>query len=127
MISILFFHILSGIFGLYLATKFVPGVEFIGTFKMLLIIGGILGFVNFFIKPILKTITLPLRIMTLGLVSLVINMGLVWLVADVFFPKDLEITGLIPLFWTTVTIWALNLFFGVLPSRIQTKRERLKF
>jgi len=95
-----------------LAARFVPGVQFTGDYKMLLIIGGALGIINFFIKPILKTISLPIRILTLGLFSLVINMGLVWLI-EILFPKELEIIGLLPLFWTTLIIWALNFFFGL--------------
>ena len=110
------FHIISGVLGLFLAAKFVPGVEFYGTFLMLLIIGGVLGHINFFLKPILKAVSLPSRILTFGLFSLVINMGLVWLI-EILFPKDLEITGLLPLFWTTVIIWALNFLFGLYAPR----------
>ncbi len=112
----LVFHIISGALGLFLAAKFVPGVEFYGTFLMLLIIGGVLGLINFSLKPILKAISLPLRILTFGLFSLVINMGLVWL-TEILFPRDLEITGLLPLFWTTVIIWALNFLFGLYTPR----------
>ena len=112
MITRLIFHILSGILGLFLAAKFVSGVEFMGSYKMLLIIGGVLGLINFFLKPILKKITLPIRVLTFGLFTLVINMAMVWLV-ELLFPKDLEIAGLVPLFWTTVIIWLLNLFFGL--------------
>jgi len=112
----LLFHIISGALGLFLAAKFIPGVEFYGTFAMLLIIGTTLGIINFFIKPVLKAISLPIRILTFGLFSLVINMGLVWLI-EILFPKELEITGLLPLFWTTLIIWALNFFFGLYSSK----------
>ena len=108
----LFFHILAGTLGLFLAARFVPGVEFFGAVQMLLIIGSILGLINLFIKPILKAITLPLRLLTFGLFTLVINMGLVWSV-EILFPEELEITGLVPLFWTTIIIWGLNLIFGL--------------
>jgi len=56
------------------------------------------------------------------LFSLIINMFLVWLI-DIIFPKEIEIRGLIPLFWTTAIIWILNFFFGILPS--QRKRKRV--
>ena len=106
------FHIISGTLGLFLAAKFVPGVEFYGTFLMLGIVGTAIGLVNFFIKPFLKAISFPIRILTLGLFSLVINMAMIWLI-EILFPKQLEIFGLIPLFWTTAIIWALNFFFGL--------------
>lgn len=121
MISKLLFHIIFGTLGIFLAAKFVPGVEFTGSIKTLLIIGVVFGLINFFIKPILKAIALPLRILTLGLFSLVINMGLVWLV-EILFPRDLEIKGLIPLFWTTVIIWALNFIFGLYNPKKRKKQ-----
>jgi putative membrane protein len=113
--SRLLFHIIAGILGLWLAVKFVPGVEFIGPIKTLLFCGLILGLINFFIKPILNKITLPIRIITLGLFSLVINMGMVWIV-DIVFP-ELIIPGLSALFWTTIIIWGLSYFFGLTTSQ----------
>lgn len=99
--------IISGILGLWLAAQFVPGVEFTGTWKILILAGAMLGVANFFIKPILKTITLPLRILTLGLFGLIINIAMVWAI-DIFF-TELVIVGLVPLLWTTLIIWGLGL------------------
>ena len=115
--SKLILQIIAGILGLWLATKFVPGVEFSGSLQALCLAGLVLGLINFFIKPILKLITLPIRILTLGLFSLVINIAIVWLVADVLFPGDLEIHGLLPLFFTTLIIWLVSLFLGLYNPR----------
>lgn len=102
----LFLKITSGILGLWLASQFITGVEFTGTWKVLLFAGFVLGLINFFIKPVLKFITLPLRILTLGLFGLVINMAMIWLV-DIFF-VELIIVGVLPLFWTSLIIWGLS-------------------
>ena len=102
----LFLQIVAGILGIWLAQKYVSGVEFIGNWQTLVLAGAILGLLNFFIKPILKVITLPLRILTFGLFGLVINMLMVWLV-DVIFP-ELIIPGLIPLFWTSLIVWGIS-------------------
>jgi len=121
----LILQIIAGILGFFLATKFVPGVslqilpgqsslfgiEFTASWQILLLIGFALGLINFFIKPILKMITLPLRILTFGLFSLVINVGIIWTV-DILFP-ELVISGIIPLFWTTVIIWGVSLLLGL--------------
>ena len=121
----LFWQIIAGILGIFLATKFVPGVsleiipgqsqffgiEFTAPWQVLVLVGGVLGLVNFFIKPILKIITLPLRVLTFGLFSLVMNMLMVWLV-DILFP-ELTIPGLIPLFWTTIIVWVLCFLLGL--------------
>lgn len=65
----------------------------------------------------LRILTLPLRILTLGIFSWVINMAIVWAV-DVLFP-ELIIAGLIPLFWTTLIVWVVSFFLGLYnPSKI---------
>lgn len=106
-------HIVAAAAGLFIAAKVVPGVDFYGTYLMLIVVGLILGLANFFIKPILKAISLPIRILTLGLFGIIINMALVWLVADIVFADVLEISGITPLFWTTAIIWILNLLLGL--------------
>jgi len=125
----LILQIIAGILGIFLATKFVPGVsleiipgvssffgiDFTKNWQVLILVGVVLGSVNFFIKPVLKIITLPLRILTFGLFSLVLNMLMVWVV-DIFF-LEFEIAGLIPLFWTTIIIWVLSLFLGLYRPR----------
>lgn len=116
----LFLQIAAGILGLYLADRFVGGVEFSGplfyfpqsqneisTFLTSLIAAGTaLGILNAIAKPILNKITFPLRIITLNLFSLVIAMAMVWVV-DIFSP-ELVISGIVPLFWTTIIVWALG-------------------
>ena len=113
-----------------MASKIVHGVAFTGTiffipnsetdvdniFKTLVFIGFFWGILNFFVKPILKLITLPLRIITLNLFSLVIAMGLVW-VTDIVSP-ELTIIGIIPLFLTTLILWGVSTFLSRwLPSK----------
>jgi putative membrane protein len=116
-----FLNIIAGTLTLLLATKFVKGVEFNGPFfilpanesqlmeffSSLFFVGVFLGFLNFFIRPILNFITLPLRIITFGLFSLVINFFLI-LIVDIVF-EELKIQGFIPLLWTTIIFWILTL------------------
>lgn len=111
----LILKIVAGILGLWLAVQFVPGVTFSGQWKSLLLAGFLLGLSNFFIKPVLKVITLPLRILTLGLFGLLINVAMVWLV-DIFF-SALVIFGILPLLWTTLIIWALGAILPIFFSK----------
>jgi len=108
-----FAKIVSGVLGLWIAVNFIPGVDFTGSLKSLAVAGVLLGLVNFFVKPVLKLITLPLRMLTLGLFGIVINMAMVWAI-DIFF-AELVIVGVLPLFWTTLVVWGLgtilDLFF----------------
>ena len=112
----LFPTILSGVIGLWLANYFIAEVEFTGTWKTLLIVGVVLGLINFFIKPILKIITLPIRLLTLGLFGILINIGIIWAI-DIAF-TELVIEGIIPLVWTTLIIWGLGILIPLLfPKR----------
>ena len=114
-------QIVAGIAGLFLADKFVGGVDFLGKllilpkseaeihafFNTLVFVGAFLGILNAIVKPILNKIAFPLRIITLNLFSIVIAMAMVW-ITKIIFPV-LEIKGLIPLFWTTLIVWGLGL------------------
>lgn len=115
----LILQIIAGILGIWLAVKFVAGVKFVGSLQILLLIGTILGVLNFFVRPPLKKITLPLRIITFGLFGLIINMAMLWIV-DVLF-LELDIKGILPLFWATIIVgwifWALSIFFPVKKAR----------
>ena len=62
-----------------------------GTPFAYLIIAGLLSIINTLIKPILMLATLPLRWMTLGIFSLVINAFLLWLLQEIvkLIPMDI--------------------------------------
>ena len=66
--------------GLWLATVWVPGV-FIDGPVTLVLAGVLLGIVNSVVRPIAIVLTLPMTILTLGLFLLVVNAGMVALVA----------------------------------------------
>jgi uncharacterized membrane protein YvlD (DUF360 family) len=87
------------------------GIQFTAVWQVLILIGSTLGLINLFIKPIISAITLPLRVLTLGLFGLIINIAIIWLV-DILFP-ELIIDGLIPLFWTSVIVWIISFIYGV--------------
>lgn len=119
-------HIITGILALWLADKYVSGVEFTGPFFIisanqegireffhsLIFVGAFLGFLTFFIKPILGLITLPLQIITFGLFSLVINFFLVWFTNRVF--PELAIVNFLSLIWTTLIISVTTIFISAI-------------
>jgi len=116
-------QILAASLGLWLATMFVDGVamavyadsKFLGfaitaQWQMFLVLGAVLGLLNYFVGPILKSIALPLQIITFGLFSFVINGGFIWFLDMVF--DELKVPWMWPLIWTTLIIWALNLIIS---------------
>jgi putative membrane protein len=123
-------QIVAGSLGLWLAMLFVPGFivraypdsNFFGfpltaQWEIILVLGIVLGLLNYFLKPLLKILSLPLEIVTLGLFTVVINMGLLWLLDTMF--DELHIPLFLPLLYTTLIIWVLNLII----SKIITKHE----
>ena len=84
--------IVNGI-ALVLTSQLLPGMETRGGFVGVVIIGLIFGIVNAIIRPILKFVTFPLIIITLGLFILVIN-GLMLLLTGALVPSYLYVSGL---------------------------------
>lgn len=121
----LFSQITSAIAGLWLASAFVPGavvrvysdssffgISLTAQWHVFVLLGIILGLLNFFIKPVLNAITLPLRIITLGLFSIITSMAMIWIL-DLMF-AELYIPWFFPLLWTTLIIWILALIIDKL-------------
>lgn len=106
----LFVHLITGFLALYLATFIIPGVETSGgagnEIRIILAAGITLGIANYFIRPLINIITIPLRILTFGLFGIIINMLIVWGI-DILFP-ELIIFGIWPIFWTGLLVWALD-------------------
>jgi len=96
---------LAGIIGLFLAAKYVPNVSVLGGWPTYLGAGIILGIINTIFKPVVDIITIPLKILTLGLLGLLINIGIVWLL-DLVLPIDF--VGIKSLFISTIIIFTLN-------------------
>jgi putative membrane protein len=66
--------------GVYLASYLLDGIE-VDSFSVALIVGIVLGLINLIIKPVLKILTLPITIITLGLFSFILNAFLFYLAA----------------------------------------------
>jgi len=105
--------LLAGCIGLMLSALLVPNFNISGNFwdalKILLLAGFLLGLINFFIKPIVNFVILPLRIITFGLLSVALNMVIIWLVT-LFFEPNLQIEGIKALFLTSLLVWLTNFF-----------------
>ena len=76
-------RILINAFAVWLTSMLLSGLSFSGSWLSLIIIGIIFGLVNALVRPIVKLLTLPINVLTLGLFTLVINalmlMLTVWL------------------------------------------------
>lgn len=58
-----------------------PGIRVDG-FVTAIIVAGFLGIINAFLRPLLLLLTLPIRILTFGLFSFIINAALLWFISS---------------------------------------------
>jgi len=120
---------LTGV-AMWLVTLNVPGIQFVGgqtdvqRVGIVFVVAVIFGLVNAIIKPVVKLLSLPLTIITLGLFHIVINAWMLWLTAGI--TEHTTHWGLyIDHFWFTA-IWAAILLsvFSWAPGLIQRAWER---
>ena len=71
------------VLGLWVAAWLIDGIEYDG-FWWLVFAALVFGLVNLFIRPLLILLTLPVVILTLGLLLLFINAFMLWLVGSIF-------------------------------------------
>lgn len=66
---------------IFVLPRYIPGISVSGV-QYAVIAAVVLGLVNLLIKPLIKLVTLPINIATLGLFGLIVNAFLLWLVAQ---------------------------------------------
>ena len=99
-------------FALWFAALIVDGLPLEGNVLQILLVAAIFGLINALIKPLLKLITAPLIIVTLGLFTLLINAFLLWLTSlltDVLTVESIWAAILGALIISVVS-WLLSLF-----------------
>ena len=106
-------RLLAAALGLWLASELVPGIEVRGG-ATLVLAALLLGIVNAVVRPVAIVLTLPLSILTLGLFLLVVNAGMLGLVAWLL--DGFSVSG----FWSalfgslavSLTSWLASRFIG---------------
>ena len=89
---------------LYLTSLIVRGIEVHGV-AALLFAAVTVGILNAIVRPFILLLTLPLNILTLGLFTLVVNAGMLWMASKVV--VGFEVHG----FWSALGGWLLMSFF----------------
>jgi putative membrane protein len=104
-------------FSISIAYYFLPFIYIIGDsvwdrLKVAFLAGILLGLTNFLIKPIIKVISLPINILTMGLFNIIINAGMLWIVD--YFINELKVSG----FWGYILVSLVISMTSIVLSKI---------
>ena len=77
---------------LWVAARFVPGIDLTADIWQILLIALVFGLINTFLKPILKVLSLPITLVSLGLFTFILNALLLLLVAFLANSLDIDFT-----------------------------------
>ena len=83
------------------------GVSFNDSFWTLILSAAVFGVLNTILKPILKLLTLPFAIITLGIAWFFVSLFMLWLTAAIV--PDFDIDGFWNYVGATVIVWAVNM------------------
>jgi putative membrane protein len=83
------------------------GVTFHGSAWTVIFAAAVFGVLNTILKPILKLLTFPLAVVTLGIAWFFVSMFTLWL--TVLIVSKFDISGFWNYVWATIIIWALNM------------------
>lgn len=97
--EVLLYWLVMGL-AIVISAYILPGVK-VRNYWTALVVALVLGLVNFFIRPILLFLTLPINILTLGLFTFVVNTLMILLVSAIV--PDFKVRS----FWSA-------LFFGII-------------
>jgi len=87
----LVFNLLLNMATIAIVAYFLPGINYKGGIVSLAMISVVMAAANIFVKPIIKILTLPIELLTLGLFGVIINAGMLFLVA--YFIPQFSIRG----------------------------------
>jgi putative membrane protein len=91
------------------------GVSFNGSGWTLIWAALVFGLLNTILKPILKLVTLPLAIVTLGIAWFFVSLLMLWLTDLIIGGFDID--GFRNYVWATIIVWVVNVLLDALLSR----------
>jgi len=97
------------------------GVTFHGSAWAVIFAAAVFGVLNTILKPILKLITAPLALITLGLAWFFVSMFMLWLTTLII--SGFSIHGFWNYVWATALVWVFNTIFDAILLRTPGGRQ----
>jgi putative membrane protein len=101
---------------LWVATRIVPGVSYVGEWLPFLGVALVFGLVSAFVRPVAKLLALPLIVLTLGLFALVVNGLMLWLTSELSATLGLgfHVAGFWPAFWGALVVSIVDMALSMM-------------
>ena len=119
-------------FALWAAARIVGNVDLSRSWWTVILAALVLTLLNWYVKPAIKLLALPLVIVTLGIALFFISMLMLWLTSAVV--SGFDIDGFCPLVKATIIVWIVNIVVEAIfdtkgsgdagPSRRRSPPER---
>ncbi len=118
-------RLLINAFALWCAARFIDGIHYTGTWRGLLGLALVFGFVNTFIRPVLSLLSFPIRLLTLGLFTLALNALMLLLTAWIASRFEIAFTvrGFIPALLGSLLISLISMMLGFVVKRDERKEK----
>ncbi|MCC6346959.1 MAG: phage holin family protein [Nitrospirales bacterium] len=100
---------------LWVATKTVSGIAYTGGGLTLLLVALVFGVLNAVVRPLLKLLTFPLFILTLGLFTFVLNALMLWMTSGISAALGIgfHVGGFWPSFWGALVISIVSIVLSL--------------
>ena len=110
---------------LWVATKLVPGVTYSGDVLPFLAVALVFGVVNATLRPVLKILTFPIILVTLGLFALVINGLMLLLTSSLSDALGLvfHVRGFGAAFWGALVVSIVSMLLSIFISEPSRKHD----
>lgn len=102
------YHLIASIIAVFVGAYIIPGVSVTPVAALVLVV--LLGVINMFFRPLIRLLTLPLNILTLGLFSFVVNAGIIMLLALII--PDFHVATFWTAFFFSLLVSLVTAFLG---------------
>lgn len=111
---------------LWAATQLVDGIRFTGQWPTLLVVALVFGVLNVTVRPVVKLLTFPLLILTLGLFTFVLNAFMLWLtsIASDMFGLGFHVSGMRAAFLGALAVTVVSFVLSLFAPRKERKSRR---
>lgn len=111
---------------LWVAVRFIPGIDYTGHWAGLIAVALVFGLVNAVIRPILFMLTCPLVLVTLGLFVFVLNGIMLWVTSALSgaLGIDFTVTGIVPAILGALCVSVVSTILSIFVGNPDDAKER---